>query len=83
MAAIDMLLNLMFQIDCAINMLLNLMQERQKKYHKHAEQFHRVSETATILNRVKDSMESIIPKMEILNELLPEDEQLEPFNVSN
>ncbi|XP_033739695.1 BLOC-1-related complex subunit 5-like [Pecten maximus] len=69
------------EIDCAINMLVKLMSDRQKKYHKYAEQFTRASETLTVLNRVKDSVDNIIPKMERLNQLLPEGEQLEPFSI--
>lgn len=62
-------------------MLFNLMVERQKKYAKHAEQFQRVTETVTVLNRVKGSIDNILPKMERLNQLLPPDEQLEPFQM--
>ena len=72
---------LTFQIDCAMHMLLNLMSEKQKKYHKYAEQFQRVSETVTTLNKIKSSIDSIVPKMESLNQLLPPDDRLEPFDM--
>ena len=62
-------------------MLLNLMLERQKKYDKYADQFQRVAETLSVLNRIKGSIDNIIPKMERLNVLLPPDEQLEPFSM--
>lgn len=68
------------EIDCAMHMLLNLMLEKQKKYHKYAEQFQRVSETVTTLNKIKSSIDNIIPKMESLNELLPPEDRLEPFD---
>ncbi|VDI02180.1 Hypothetical predicted protein [Mytilus galloprovincialis] len=68
------------EIDCAMQMLHNLMQDKQKKYHKYAEQFQRVSETVTTLNKIKSSMDNIIPKMESLNKLLPPDDRLEPFD---
>ncbi|XP_062611523.1 uncharacterized protein LOC134273336 [Saccostrea cucullata] len=41
------------QIDCAIQFLLGVMQDKQKKYNKHADQFQQISETLSILNRVK------------------------------
>jgi len=69
------------EIDCAIHMLLNLMQEKQKKHHKYADQFQRVSETLSVLNRVKDSIDNISPRLERLNQMLPESEQLEPLNI--
>lgn len=71
------------EIDCAIHMLLNLMHERQKKYHKYMEQFHRVSETLSVLNRVKESVDSIVPKLNRLNSFLPPEEQLETFDIKS
>lgn len=68
------------EIDCAMHMLLNLMNEKQKKFHKYAEQFQRVSETVTTLNKIKNSMDNLIPKMESLNELLPPEDRLESFD---
>ncbi|KAK3096679.1 hypothetical protein FSP39_002323 [Pinctada imbricata] len=71
------------EIDCAITMLLNLMQERQKKYHKYADQFQRVSETLSVLNKVKDSIDGIVPKIETLNEMLPSEHRLEPLELQD
>lgn len=64
-------------------MLLNLMHERQKKYHKYMEQFNRVSETLSVLNRVKDSVDSIVPKLNRLNSFLPPEDQLETFDIKS
>ena len=72
---------LYFQIDCLMHVLLNSMTERQRKFAKYAEQFQRVSETLSILNRIKGSIDNIIPKMERLNQILPESEQLESFSM--
>ena len=60
---------------------MNTMTERQKKYAKYADQFQRTSETVSVLNRVKNSIDDIIPKMETLNRMLPPDERLEPFQM--
>ena len=62
---------------------MNTMTEKQKKYAKYAEQFQRTSETVSVLNRVKSSMDDIIPKMEALNKMLPPGEQLEPFQIKD
>lgn len=69
------------KIDCTIQMLMNLMSDKQKKYAKYAEQFQRASETVLVLKRIKDSVDNIIPKMERLNNMLPQEERLEPFQI--
>ena len=63
-------------------MLLNLMQDRQKKYHKYADQFQRVSETLSVLNKVKDSVDKIVPKLDAINQLLPPEERLETLDLT-
>jgi hypothetical protein len=60
-------------------MLQHALVERQKRYHKYAEQFQRVREMVTTLNKVKGTMDDIVPCMDRLNQLLPPGEQLEPF----
>ena len=62
-------------------MLMNLMTDKQKKYAKYAEQFQRASETVQVLKRIRESVDSIVPKMERLNNMLPREEQLEPFQI--
>lgn len=71
------------EIDCIIQKLMNTMTEKQKKYAKYAEQFQRTSETVLVLNKVRDTMNDIIPKMEALNKMLPPGEQLEPFQIKD
>uniref|UniRef100_A0A0L8I4U2 BLOC-1-related complex subunit 5 n=1 Tax=Octopus bimaculoides TaxID=37653 RepID=A0A0L8I4U2_OCTBM len=70
-------------IDYMMHVLLNSLTDRQRKYAKYTEQFQRVSETLSILNRIKGSIDNIIPKMERLNQMLPETEQLEPFTMKS
>ena len=62
---------------------MNLMSDKQKKYAKYAEQFQRASETVLVLKRIKDSVDNIIPKMERLNNMLPQEERLEPFQIKD
>ena len=62
---------------------MNTMTEKQKKYAKYAEQFQRTSETVLVLNRIRDTMNDIVPKMETLNKMLPPGEQLEPFQMKD
>lgn len=71
------------EIDSFIMKLMNIMTERQKRYAKYAEQFQRTSETVLVLNRVKDAISSIVPKIETLNRMLPADEQLEPLTIKS
>lgn len=69
------------EIDCTIQMLMNMMIDKQKKYAKYAEQFQRASETVLVLKRIKESVDNIVPKMERLNNMLPPEERLEPFEM--
>lgn len=59
---------------------MNALVERQKKYSKYVEQFGRVTETLLTLKKIQKSMTDIVPKMDMLNRLLPPSEQLEPFS---
>ncbi|CAG5116101.1 unnamed protein product [Candidula unifasciata] len=68
------------EIDHTIQVLMNALVERQKKYSKYVEQFGRVSETLITLKKIQKSMTDIVPKMDMLNRLLPASEQLEPFS---
>ncbi|XP_062614074.1 BLOC-1-related complex subunit 5-like [Saccostrea cucullata] len=62
---------------------LGMMQDKQKKYNKHADQFQQISETLSILNRVKDSMQNLVPKMERLNQMLPPEDRLELLSLKS
>jgi len=70
------------EIDHTIHVLSSALTERQKKYAKYVEQFGRVSETLNTLKKINKSMDEIVPKMDMLNGLLPESEQLEPFSLN-
>ncbi|WAR09025.1 BORC5-like protein [Mya arenaria] len=52
------------------------------RYQEHLKQLSE-SETVTVLNRIKDTMNDIIPKMETLNKMLPADERMEPFQMKD
>jgi len=67
------------EIDHTIHVLSSSLNERQKKFSKSVEQFSRVTETLATLKKIKRSMDEVVPKMEMLNSMLPESEQLEPF----
>ncbi|XP_005088906.1 BLOC-1-related complex subunit 5 [Aplysia californica] len=68
------------EIDHTIHVLMNALTERQKKYSKYVEQFGKVNETLGTLKKIQRSMDDIVPKMDMLNRLLPASEQLEPFS---
>ncbi|GFO27241.1 loss of heterozygosity 12 chromosomal region 1 protein homolog [Plakobranchus ocellatus] len=68
------------EIDHTIHVLNNTLLERQKKYGKFVEQFGRVTETLSTLKKIQKAMDDIVPRMDILNSLLPESEQLESFS---
>lgn len=68
------------KLDFVLETLLQNFVEKQRKYAKYCEQFKTVSDLAQSLRKIQRSMDEIVPMMKEINDILPENEQLEEFS---
>ncbi|CAH1250891.1 BORCS5 [Branchiostoma lanceolatum] len=69
------------EMDFAIAALTNMMTDHQKKYAKYAEQIMKINEMSQTLKRCQMAVDQLLPLMDRLNSVLPEEQRLEPFSM--
>ena len=69
------------KVDFVVDVLIQNFVEKQKKHAKHCENFQIVGEMAQSLRKIQRSVENeIVPLINKINAMLPEEERLEPFS---
>ena len=66
-------------VDEKIEKVTTVMSDRQKKYNKHADKIKDVNEMSKILNKCHVLLNENIEQIEVLNNMLPREDRLEPF----
>ncbi|XP_002733712.1 BLOC-1-related complex subunit 5-like [Saccoglossus kowalevskii] len=69
------------EVDVAIHSIMHSMVERQKKFAKYAEHIQKIEEMSAVLKRVQMSVDQLVPLMDRLNSVLPDEDRLEPFSM--
>ena len=62
-----------------IDLLMQNFTDKQRKYAKYCEQFKTVNDLSHTLKKIQRSMDEILPSINEINELFPEEERLEVF----
>ncbi|XP_078000392.1 BLOC-1-related complex subunit 5-like [Glandiceps talaboti] len=75
------LANRIKEVDQSINTIMASMTERQKKFAKYAEHIQKIEEMSAVLKRVQMNVDQLVPLMDRLNSVLPDDDRLESFSM--
>lgn len=70
------------EIDFAVNTLMSMLTERQKKYAKLAEQISKTNEILQSVRSIHNSIASMVPLLNDMNQELPPQLRLAPVNSS-
>lgn len=67
------------EIDYAVNTLMSMMTERQKKYAKLAEQVSKTSDILQSVRGIRSTVDGLVSQLNDINMELPEDLRLDPL----
>lgn len=62
-----------------IDLLMQNFTDKQRKYAKYCEQFKTANNLSHTLKKIQRSMDEILPTMNEINELFPQEDRLEDF----
>ena len=67
------------EVECSLRTVMKSYGDRQRKFAKYVERLNRISDLSNGLTKCHQTLNQALESIEVLNNLLPTEERLEPF----